>query len=656
MRQVERDPAASRTWLVERIPAAWRPWIALVLLAIVAYVVSIVVARALFPLGSANQDDSMYRYFADLLGDRHITLPLSDDAFRPWASAPSGDRIVMIYEPPWPAALAFADLVFGTKRAAMGLSAAAGVVLIALLGRELFGRWREGLVAALCLALTPIFVFQSGLMLAYNFQLALTLGVLLAAIKGVRRSSAPWLATAGFVWAFGFWARPYDGAILAAVLGPWLLFAGKPALVGIVRRAVAFGSGAVWPLAAFASYTTVTLGSPFHSHFSILGDGNRPGFGWRGISDGAETHFTFVDGLSGTGASLQWMVGWMFGGALAVPLVLWGGRLAWRRSRAATGVLVSLAAMVLVAYTAFWSPHAIVWNWDGIERFGPFYHLALVIPIALFTAAGAVELWQRRRLLGAAVFVALLVATGVGLAPKVRPNRSVTDAYEARSAALDALHIDRALVFLEGRIDYGWSSAAPFLQNSWALDGRYVVAQDSGPWNFDALDRFPDRTPVAFHAVYDPDKPLNARYVPVRLSVDRGSALQRTFEVTDTSGGHRVVAYARLDDGREYEQVLDASSTPGFRTTFEWRLAAHDEPRVAEVLLGEQGWIEFGVRFDNLDGTITEVVHKIDFGYRVRDDEVQLIRPGRAWQVNPESGMWGLDVTGALTDLTPAVG
>jgi hypothetical protein len=562
----------------------------------------------------------------------------------------------MMYEPPWPAVLAFADTLFGTKRAALGLTAASAVVLVALLGRELFGRWREGLVAAVCLALTPIFVFQSGLMLAYNFQLALTLGVLVASSKGVRRGSSGWLFAGGFVWGVAFWARPFDGAILAVALAPWLVFAGRPSWGIVARRLAAFVSGAAAPLAMFAVYSAATVGSPFRSHFSILGDGNRPGFGWRGIRDDAEVHFTPGDGLSGTGANLKWMVGWMFGGALAIPLVVWGARLALRRAQAATAAVLGLAAAVIAAYTVYWSPHAIVWNWDGVKRLGPFYHLALVIPITLFTAAGAVALWQRRRALGAAAFVALIVATGIGLAPKVRLNHSMTEEFEARSAELDAMQIDRGVVFLDGRIESGWSNVAPFLQNSPDLDGRYVVAQDSGPENFDVIDRFPDRVPISFHAVFDADEPLLARYAPLRLSVERGSALQRTFEVSDATGGHRVVAYARLDDGRVYEQLLDASSRPGFRQTFEWRLAARDEARVAEVLLRERGWLEVGVRFDNLDGTVTESDHKLDFGYRVRDDEVHLLRPGRAWRLISGTETWGYDVTGALIDRTPVVG
>jgi hypothetical protein len=618
----------------------------------VAYVLSIVVARTLFPLGSANQDDSMYRYFADLLGDRRIGLPASDDAFRPWASAPWGDRIVMMYEPPWPAVLALGDVMFGTKRAAVGLTAAAGVVLIALLGREVFGRWREGLVAAVCLALTPFFVFQSGLMLAYNFQLALTLGALYTSIRGVRRRSARSLAVAGFVWALAFWARPYDGTILAVALAPWFLFAGRPSRSDAARRVGVVACGAVAPLAAFAVYSAVTIGSPFRSHFSIMGDGNRPGFGWRGITEQAETHFTFGDGLSGTGANLKWMVGWMFGGALALPLVVWGARLAFKRARATTSVLLGLSATLLVAYTAYWSPHAIVWNWDGIELFGPYYHHALVIPIALFTAAGAVELWHRRRAAGAVTFVALLVATGIGIAPKVRPNEAITDDLKARAAELDALQVDRAVVFLEGRIDYGWSGIAPFLQNAPDLDGRYVVAQDNGPGNFDVLDRFPDRVPIAFHAVLDVHEPFLARHAPLRMSVERAPTLPRSFEVVDAEGGHRVIAYARLEDGRVYEQMLSDSSAAGFRKAFEWRISARDEPEAADVPLNAVGWLEVGVRFDSLDGTVTDADHKLDFGYRVTDDEVQLLQPGRAWRLIPGSETWGYDVTGVLVDRT----
>ena len=638
---------------VRRIPRTWLPWIALAGLAIGAYVLSIVMARTLFPLGSANQDDSMYRYFADLLQHGRIRLAPADDAFRPWASGYSGDRtqIVMVYEPPWPSMLAFADLVFGTKRAAVGITAAASVVLIALLGRELFGRWSYGLVAAVCLALTPLFAFQTGLTLAYNFQLALTLGVLLLAIAGVRRESARLLLAMGFVWGFAFWARPYDGAILALSLGLWLLFGGQRTKRAAVRRLLFVGFGTVVPLAMFALYTTVTLGSPFHTHFAVLGSDNRPGFGLRGIATGTEQEFTFSDGVGATGANMKWMLGWMFGGALALPLVVWGAVLAIRRTRSAS-VLVGLAVVLIAAYTAFWSQHAIVYGWNGVVHFGPFYHLALVIPIAMFTALAIVELFTRHRALGFAALAILVAATGVGLSPKIRPNREITEAYEQRAATLAALQVDKGVVFLEGRVDSGWNGITPFLQNTPDVDGRYVLAQDNGTGNFDVLDRFPDRTPIMFQTVFDADEPFLLRYDAQRMSLDQGPETTATIEVTDREGGHRVVAYARLADGLVYEQLLTQSSTPGFRQTVSWRLTAGEQVGDNVVPLTESGSVELGVALDakNREGSSSE--HKLAYSYRVRDQQVQVLRPARPFQRTSEQPYWFPDVTATLVDQT----
>ncbi|HUP71756.1 MAG TPA: glycosyltransferase family 39 protein [Acidimicrobiales bacterium] len=636
---------------VQRVPRAWLPWIALTGLAIGAYVLSIFMARSLFPLGSANLDDAMYRYFADLLRDGRFRLPPADDAFRPWASGYSGNRIVMIYEPPWPSMLAFADLVFGTKRAALGLTAAAGVVLIALLGREMFGRWRYGLVAAVCLTLTPLFAFQTGLTLAYNFQLALTLAVLLLAMVGVRRESATHFVAMGFMWGVAFWARPYDGAILALALAPWLLFGRRRTKRAALRRLLFVGAGTVLPIAMFAVYTTATLGTPFRTHFSVLGSNNRPGYGLRGIATGTEQPFGFRDGLGATGANMKWMLGWMFGGALALPLVVWGAVLAFRRSRSAY-VLVGLAVTLVVAYTAFWSPHAIVYGWPGVVYFGPFYHLALLIPIALFTALGIVELFSRHRALGWAALAILVVATGAGLSPKVRPNREVTEAFEQRAAGLEALQVDRGIVFLEGRSVSGWSGLVPFLQNTPAVDGRYVVAQDNGTGNFDVLDRFPDRTPIMFQTVFDPSEPFLVRYDAQRMSVDQGPEASAMIEVTDIEGGHRVAAYARLDDGGVYEQLLTESSPPGFRHTVSWRLTARDQEGDNVVPLTEDGSVELGVTLDADDDKGSNSEHKLVYSYRVRDERVQLLRPARPWQRTTEQPFWFPDVSATMVDLT----
>ena len=296
-----------------------------------------------------------------------------------------------------------------------------------------------------------------------------------------------------------------------------------------------------------------------------------------------------------------------------------------------------------------------MWGWPGVQHFGPFYHLGLVIPIALFTGLGVVELFNRQRALGCAALVMLVVATGVGLEPKVRPNRAITDAYESRAADLDALQVEKGVVFLEARIAFGWNGIAPFLQNTPDLDGRYVMAQDNRTGNFDVLDRFPDRTPIIFLTVSDPGEASGVRYVPQRMTVDQGPDATATVEITDHEGGHRLVAYARLDDGRIYEQLLDESSAPGFKRTVAWRLTRGEEGGPSVVPLNADGSVELGVRFDT-EGLLPDAEHELVFAYRVRDERVQLLRPATAWHRPAEQDGWFHDVSGVVVDRTTGNG
>ena len=103
--------------------ARWRA--ALAVLALVAGAAAVLTNLALFPLYSLNRDDSVYVAMARLLETGAVTLPADSDAFRPWASAVVGDRVVLKYAPPWPAVIAAGDLLAGSPRAALAVSAAA---------------------------------------------------------------------------------------------------------------------------------------------------------------------------------------------------------------------------------------------------------------------------------------------------------------------------------------------------------------------------------------------------------------------------------------------------------------------------------------------------------------------------------------------------
>ena len=112
--------------------------------------------------------------------------------------------------------------------------------------------------------------------------------------------------------------------------------------------------------------------------------------------------------------------------ALAV-LGLWRSR----RLGAGTWVLAGVAASFAVGYAVFWSPYSIVALWPGVQTMGPFYHLALLIPLTLFGAAGLAALFERTRVGTITLVAIMLVATGLGFNSQVQRNLQVTDQYRA---------------------------------------------------------------------------------------------------------------------------------------------------------------------------------------------------------------------------------
>src|SRR5262245_39073128 len=123
------------------------PRAALLGLGAAAAAAAVAVARLLYPLGSINHDEPMSEFAARLVARGRLTLPASYDPFRPWATGARNGKVVLKYTPVWPAVLALGGKL-GSLRLGSAFAAAAAVVLIGLLGRELFGRWVEGLLAA----------------------------------------------------------------------------------------------------------------------------------------------------------------------------------------------------------------------------------------------------------------------------------------------------------------------------------------------------------------------------------------------------------------------------------------------------------------------------------------------------------------------------
>jgi 4-amino-4-deoxy-L-arabinose transferase-like glycosyltransferase len=569
-----------------------RGWLALGGIAGAAVVLSLAVGHSLFPLGSINHDEPMYVFAARLVRSGHLTLPTSYAPFAPWASGVRRGHVVLKYTPIWPAALAVGNAL-GSMRLAPAAAAAACVVVTGLLGRELFGRWREGLLAATVLVLSPLFFLQSGTFLPYIFQLALALGIVLlflgALTRGSGRGAIVRLLVAGFVWGIAVFARQYDALLLAiplavaAVVAAWrqprrlLPWAGWSAL------------GAAVPVGALLIYNTVLMGSPTRNTFTVTGSTDALGFGQRGVFPTSSFNYRVVDAPVSVERTLVQFPAWTFGGVVLVAIAglgLWS----CRRRGAWVWAIAGIAVSFIVGYALFWSPYSIVKLWPGARTLGPFYHLALLIPLTIFGAAGLVAVFDRNRVLGVVTVAVMVVVTAVNLGPRVERNRNVTHQYQAVARMVRDAHLGRAVLFMEDRGESGFESAAPFLENTPSLDRPVLYAQEGGPADIDVLTRFPDRIGARLRAELRPgDALLDPTRFVERVHVEAGVSVPLHLTIVNTVGAPTVVARLSVA-GVDRSIVLDTSSTRGRHYDVTWLLTSQPvgaAPNVVEVPAGK---------------------------------------------------------------------
>src|ERR1700712_3461551 len=259
--------------------------VALALLAMFAAASAMLIQHWLFPLFSLNRDDSVYVAMARLIAEHGaVTLPAAGhEAFRPWASAVLGDRIVLKYSPPWPSVLAAAQIVTGRMWTGLGVTAAVTAVLTALLAVEVLHDRTAAVLAGVLLAVSPVYLVQSGTYLPYVFQLALGLGAAVLLLSGVRRRSTPRVVLAGVVLGIAVWARPFDAVLMAF---PFVLYVLIQAWQDRRSREIGWSwwgcllrlaAGGVPLLVVSMVYNTVVLGSPFRLPYMVTGP--QDGFG-----------------------------------------------------------------------------------------------------------------------------------------------------------------------------------------------------------------------------------------------------------------------------------------------------------------------------------------------------------------------------------------
>ncbi len=345
-------------------------------------------ARLVFPNGSVNDDEAIYRLQAHTIAGGHLfpAAPNPPTAFVPWLAAIVGHHYVLKYTPVEAALLAASHVATGSYLPALILTTVALVVATWLLAVELLGNRKEALIAAALVAGSPLVIVQSGLLLAYLTTLVLLVLFVWTGVRGVRRRHPGWLVAAGLTIGVAGAIRPYDAVIFALPFVVWGIRE-----LGWSRRALVAAAwvvvGGIGPLAAFLAYNDAATGSPLRLPFNLQDGHDTIGFGLRRLTPGEDFHhFGPIQGVHGVVVHIVAFLIWIAGGPLLIAL----GWLAVRRGRL-RGPAVALAATAIslpLGYVYFWGP----WNagtiWGGIWLIGPFYLLPLVVVVAIVGARG----------------------------------------------------------------------------------------------------------------------------------------------------------------------------------------------------------------------------------------------------------------------------
>jgi hypothetical protein len=617
-----------------------------------SFVLSLVLARSLFPLYSLNHDDAMYVYEAHLLGDGHLTLPAAQyDAFRPWASGVRDGRVVMKYAPPWPAVLTAAEGTTGSMRVGAAVIAAAAVGLVYLLAREVLrdedraergsrdeGRGRRvALLAAGLFALSPVTLIQSGTFLPYLFQLVTGLAFAVGLLVGVRRGTRWPVVAGGAALGVGLFARPFDALLFALPFVAVLAYRLRDRRRELWRALGLVAAGAAPLVALDLLYNAHTMGGPLTLPFTVTGPHDTVGFGQRGIFASTVFHFGPRDGLRGLVGNMRWLPTFTFGGVVTVGLAVVALVAAWRAGwRRATWLwaLAGLAVSVCVGYVFFWSPFSMSARWPGAKTLGPFYHLPVLVPVVILGARGLDLLWRshgRARRVGLAAVAAGVALTALALPPKIDANADVRDDYRSVRDTVDALGLTNAVLVVPGRGKDGFQSPAPFLENRPDLDEPILYAEDRGKAELAVFDRFPERAVYQLVQQQEPgDDLLEPSLVPVRLRLADGP---RTLAVTVTNPTRGTHVVATITDGRRRREVeLDTGSQFGERYTVSWRLADGHGSQDFLPDPTDAGTLTVGLVVS--DGTPQGTHHWARrFPYRTAGGRVQLVEPGRGYEL-----------------------
>lgn len=331
-------------------------------------------------------DEVSYLYHARYLAAGMLTMPMPPvlDGFNLNLFDSDGARWFCSPPPGWPMILSV-GVFLGAAWLVNPLLAGLNVILAYLLLRELYDR-RLARVAALLMAVSPWYIFQGMSFMthiaAMTFLLLAGLGVIWARKSG----RFGWALMSGLSVGTVGLIRPLEGAIVATLIGAWVIgIGGKRLKFSAIAEWI--GGGAVLG-AVVLSYNKVLTGSPtkfpimlwadkvYGPGSNAMGFGPDRGMGWQ--LDPFPGHGP-LDALVNSNLNITAinteLFGWSIGSILLIAVILFS-----RKLRGSDWLMLALAAAVYTAHFFYW--------FSGGPDFGARYWFLMFLPCVVLTIRG----------------------------------------------------------------------------------------------------------------------------------------------------------------------------------------------------------------------------------------------------------------------------
>lgn len=593
-----------------------------------------------FPHLSKNNDEGVYLFQAELFRSGHLTLPSAQVAggLRPWMSGIIDDRIVLVFPPGWPAVLALGTSLLPFKVVG-ALAATFAVLAVYALAHELLRSRLAAVAAGAFVAMSPLLLVLGGTVLSYPFALGLGAAVLTAAARAVRLDQPRLVAVAGATSGLLFATRPLDAVLVTSVVALFLAWSWRRHVRTLLASVPWALVGAVPFVAAVLAVNARTTGEPLTFPVHANGGDNRLGFGPRQISEGARVFDVTPEFMQRvTLRLLGELPHWTLAGLAVVPLVAWGAVVLWRRRPAAVAALVLFGLAFPIAYHFYWGSHFV---FVGRRDFGPFYYLPVLAPVAVAVGGAFAALARRSRVIAGLVALALVATLPASMAPKFRRAERHNTAVAREIRLVEALP-KPSLVLLPVSNDGPWMlHVRGYFANPPDLRSDRLFAADTGGFNLDLVDRFPEHTPYQLFGVLPRDlvfgdpEPVIARVRPVG-----GRSLRIASRFVNDTDNPTVMAYIGVTSGF-VRCVLDEVAVRGGTYEIEWTLTPDGPvpppsctPLPPVLANGRPLSSNLVVGFAASATTDIDGVNRWEYvyGLRTRPTGVEVLDPGVPWR------------------------